>query len=88
MAAVMGVELVGMGAAVLTTVAFVPQVIRTWRSKSAKDISLGWLITFISGVSLWLVYGLLLMAWPIIIANVVTFSLVAMLFWMRLNNGG
>lgn len=79
-----GVELIGMGAAVLTTVAFVPQVIRTWRTKSARDISLGWLITFISGVVLWLAYGVLLMAWPIIIANIVTFSLVGALFWMRL----
>ena len=68
-------ELIGAAAATLTTIAFIPQVLHTWRLRTAGGISLGMYSTFTSGVALWLVYGLLLGAWPIIIANAVTLPL-------------
>lgn len=66
------INLLGFFAATLTTVAFLPQVFKTWRRKSAKDVSLEMVIFFCTGVFLWLVYGILLQAWPIIIANFLT----------------
>ena len=68
-------ELIGYLAAVLTTIAFVPQVLHTWRLRSARGVSLGMYAIFTGGVALWLVYGILLGAWPIIAANVVTLTL-------------
>ena len=65
----------GLLAATLTTLAFLPQVIKTWRSKSAKDLSLGTFSMFCTGVLLWLIYGLLIDDLPIILANAVTLLL-------------
>lgn len=66
------VTLLGLAAATLTTSAFLPQLIKTWKSKSAKDVSLQMLIIFCSGVFLWLVYGIYLKSLPIILANLLT----------------
>jgi MtN3 and saliva related transmembrane protein len=68
-------ELIGYAAAVLTTIAFIPQVLHTWRMRSGRGVSLGMYSIFTSGVALWLVYGILLEAWPIIAANGVTLTL-------------
>jgi MtN3 and saliva related transmembrane protein len=68
-------ELIGYTAAVLTTIAFIPQVLHTWRMRSGRGVSLGMYSIFTSGVALWLCYGILLEAWPIIAANVVTLTL-------------
>lgn len=68
-------ELIGYGAAALTTFAFFPQVLHTWRLRSGRGISLGMYAIFTSGVALWLIYGLLLGAWPIILANIITLTL-------------
>jgi MtN3 and saliva related transmembrane protein len=65
----------GFVAGTLTTVSFVPQVFKAWRSKRCHDLSWGMLITFSAGVVLWLIYGLLLGAAPIIAANAVTLAL-------------
>jgi MtN3 and saliva related transmembrane protein len=67
--------LLGLGAGTLTTVAFVPQVLKTWRSKSGNDISLGMFLLFSTGVLLWLIYGILIDALPVILANAVTLVL-------------
>jgi MtN3 and saliva related transmembrane protein len=67
-----GINILGLVAGMFTTIAFLPQVIKTWQTKSAKDFSLGMLITFNIGVFLWLIYGLYLQALPIILANLVT----------------
>lgn len=79
MAAIQGddrmTELVGYLAAFCTTVAFVPQVIRVWRRRSADDISLAMYLLFMIGVALWTVYGLSLRAAPVIAANSVTLLL-------------
>lgn len=65
----------GVAAGTLTTAAFVPQVVRTWRTRSTEDISLGMFAIFAMGVLLWLGYGLYLRAWPIVIANSITLVL-------------
>ncbi|MFB2917993.1 MULTISPECIES: SemiSWEET transporter [Aerosakkonema] len=65
----------GLLAGTLTTIAFLPQVIKTWQSKSAKDFSFGMLITFSLGVFLWLIYGIAKNDLPVIVANLLTFVL-------------
>jgi MtN3 and saliva related transmembrane protein len=62
------IDLVGYLAATLTTAAFLPQVLKVWQSKSTQDLALPTLLSFIAGVSMWLVYGLLVNSTPIIIA--------------------
>lgn len=78
------VQLIGFAAGSLTTLAYVPQVVRTWRTRSARDLSLGMLIALSAGVSLWLAYGIALGAWPIIIANSLTLVLSLVLIVFKL----
>lgn len=80
-------NLLGFTAASLTTLAFLPQVIKIWRSRSTKDISLPMLITFIVGVTLWLIYGLLVNAAPIYIANGITLILNLAILRFKLKYG-
>ena len=70
-----------------TTIAFLPQVLKVWRSRSARDISLGMYAIFTIGIVCWLVYGWILAIWPIIIANIVTLVLVAALIAMKVRWG-
>ncbi|MBD2456842.1 SemiSWEET transporter [Nostoc sp. FACHB-87] len=65
--------ILGLVAGALTTIAFLPQMFKIWKSKSAKDVSFVMLITFMSGLLLWLIYGITLQALPIIIANAISF---------------
>lgn len=76
--------ILGLAAASLTTVAFIPQVLKTWRSKSAKDLSLGMYLIFTSGIILWLIYGILKEDIPIIAANVVTLTLALTILYFKL----
>lgn len=69
------IDPIGYLAATLTTIAFIPQVLHTWRLRSANGISVGMYFIFTIGIGLWLLYGVLLGAWPIIIANAVTLVL-------------
>jgi MtN3 and saliva related transmembrane protein len=78
---------VGFAAATLTTVAFVPQALLTWRTKRADGVSLGMYSVFMVGIILWLTYGILLVAWPIILANVVTICLAGFILAMKLRYG-
>ncbi|WP_378179331.1 SemiSWEET family sugar transporter [Aquimarina sp. SS2-1] len=66
------IEILGLIAAVLTTAAFLPQVYKTWRTKSTQSLSLSMLLIFESGVICWLFYGFLIDSLPIILANAVT----------------
>jgi MtN3 and saliva related transmembrane protein len=68
-------SLLGFIAGALTTIAFIPQVLHAWRSKSCDDLSWGMLFTFAAGVVLWMVYGIRLWAMPVIVANAVTLAL-------------
>ncbi len=80
-------NILGFTAATLTTFAFLPQVMQVWRSRSTKDISLPMLITFIAGISLWLVYGLVVKAAPIYIANFITLILNLTILRFKLKYG-
>lgn len=66
------ITILGLVAGTLTTIAFIPQLMKTWRSRSAKDVSLIMLVVFSTGVFLWLIYGIYLQALPIILANSIT----------------
>ena len=71
----------------MTTVAFVPQVIRTWRMKSAKDLSLPMLATFTTGVACWFFYGLWINSLPIMLTNGITFVLAGTNLILKLRYG-
>src|SRR6185437_9409554 len=77
----------GLLAGMLTTIAFLPQVIRTWKSKSTKDLSLAMLGTFTTGVFCWLIYGLMIDSLPIILANSITFVLAGANVTLKLRYG-
>ncbi len=82
-----GTELIGYLAATLTTFAFVPQAVQAWRTRDTSGISLPKYALFCTGVALWLVYGLLLGAWPIIVANAITLALSLAILVMKLRYG-
>jgi MtN3 and saliva related transmembrane protein len=69
-------DLLGLSAGTLTSIAFIPQVIKTWRSRSASDISTRMYTIFTVGVVLWLLYGIELKSMPIVVSNGVTLMLV------------
>jgi MtN3 and saliva related transmembrane protein len=76
-------ELVGYLAAVLTTASFVPQAWLTFRTRDVSGISFGMYTVFACGVALWLVYGLLVGAWPIVVANAITLALAIAILAMK-----
>lgn len=78
------VTLIGLAAATLTTVAFVPQVVRAWRTRSTRDISLPMFLVLAAGIVLWLIYGAMIRDMPLILANVVTLVLVLMILFFKL----
>ncbi|MGI9132627.1 MAG: SemiSWEET transporter [Rhodoferax sp.] len=77
-------DLVGYCAAALTTASFVPQALHTFRTRDVSGISLGMYGAFSLGVGLWLAYGVLLQAWPIIVANAITLTLALSILIMKL----
>ena len=77
-------ELVGYAAASLTTASFIPQAWLTVKTRDVSGISLGMYSVFTTGIALWLVYGLMIQAWPVVIANVITLVLAASILVMRL----
>jgi len=79
------ITLIGLAAAACTTIAFIPQVVKTWKAKTAKDLSLGTFSMFTTGVILWLIYGFLIMDLPIIAANTVTLVLVVTILFFKLS---
>lgn len=81
------IDLIGSVAAVLTTVSFVPQVWHSLKTRDVSGISLGMYSVFTIGVALWLVYGLLLWSWPLIIANSITLALAATILGLKLRFG-
>ena len=77
-------DLLGYAAAFLTTLSFVPQAWHTFRTRDVSGISLGMYVVFAVGVALWLGYGLVLSAWPIVLANAVTLALALGILAMKL----
>ncbi len=78
------VELVGFTAATLTTIAFVPQAAKTFRTRDTKSISLGMYTVFTIGIGFWFAYGVLLGSWPMILSNIVTLGLSGGILAMKL----
>lgn len=77
------IQLLGLAAGSLTTAAFLPQVIKTWKSRSAKDLSLGMFSLFCLGVALWLAYGFIIKDIPVIAANLITLLLASTLLYFK-----
>lgn len=75
---------IGLLAGTLTTIAFLPQVIKTWKTKSTRDVSLEMFVIFCSGVFLWIVYGAFIGDLPIVAANIVTLSLASTILFFKL----
>ena len=67
--------MIGFAAATLTTLSFVPQLVKTWQTRSSGDLSLGMLLAFVAGITLWIVFGVATHAAPVIAANVATLVL-------------
>lgn len=79
--------LVSAVAATLTTVAFVPQALHVIRHKETRAISLYMYIAFATGVAFWLAFGIMIMNWPMIVANSITLALALMILAMKLRYG-
>jgi MtN3 and saliva related transmembrane protein len=78
------IDILGLVAGTLTTIAFLPQLHKTWKSKSAKDVSSVMMITFCIGVFLWFIYGLAIHAMPVIVANAVTLILALLILLLKI----
>jgi MtN3 and saliva related transmembrane protein len=83
----MSMEWAGYLAATMTTLAFVPQAVKTIRSRDTRSISLGMYVVFTIGIGFWLVYGIALDSMPMILSNVVTFALSATILGLKLKHG-
>jgi MtN3 and saliva related transmembrane protein len=79
--------LIGYVAAVLTTAAFVPQAVKTLRTRDTRAISLWMYVVFTAGVACWAAYGVALDSWPIILANMITFLLSALILVLKVRHG-
>lgn len=77
-------DLLGLVAGTLTTAAFVPQVVKIWRTRSTHDISLGMFSLFNAGLVLWLGYGFLIGSAPIVVSNLVTLALALTILFFKL----
>ena len=78
-------DIIGTAAAILTTASFVPQVWLTYKTRDVSGVSLGMYSAFTVGIALWLVYGLLMGAWPIVVANAVTLTMAVAILVMKLS---
>jgi MtN3 and saliva related transmembrane protein len=81
------IDLLGYIAGALTTLAFLPQAVKAFRTRSTKDMSLTMWLLLCTGIFCWLVYGLLLQAGPIIVANAITLALTGTVLVLKLRNG-
>lgn len=77
------VEIFGMLGGGLTTISFIPQVVKTWKTRSTRDLSMGMFLLFTLGLVFWLVYGIYMNALPIILANVITLILALSILVMK-----
>ena len=77
-------DFIGYTAAVCTTIAYVPQILKVIKTKKTNDISIAMFVLISSGVFLWLIYGIILVSIPIIIANAITFIFSSYIFIMKI----
>ncbi len=78
------IVIVGYVAGALTTISFVPQVVKAWKMRETRDLSLAMLVLFAVGVILWTLYGFWVGSVPIIVANIITFTLILVLLGLKL----
>jgi len=83
----MNAHWIGTLASALTTIAFVPQAWKVWKTRSTHDLSLPMYSIFTTGVALWLVYGVMIGSWPIIVGNAITVVLAGSVLAMKLKFG-
>lgn len=81
------VTVIGTVAGTLTTAAYLPQVLQVWRSRSAGDISLPMYVMMVTGATLWVIYGLMLSAWPVVMANGVSLFFLIPILLFKLSYG-
>ncbi|WP_413774269.1 SemiSWEET family sugar transporter [Polaribacter sp. PL03] len=77
-------EIIGLVAALLTTISFLPQVYKTWKTKDTSGLSLTMFVVFFIGIILWLIYGIYLNSLPMILANSITATSSLYLIIMKL----
>ncbi len=80
------ITIIGLLAAMGTTIAFLPQVIKSWKTRKTRDISLPMYLVFSIGVFLWLIYGLLIKNLPIVLANGITFILALSILFLKIKH--
>ena len=80
------IEIIGFTAGIFTTLALVPQAIKSWKSKHTKDVSLMWITILTVGIFLWLVYGVLINSMPLIAANIVSFLLAVIILILKIKS--
>jgi MtN3 and saliva related transmembrane protein len=76
--------IIGLVAGTLTTISFVPQLIKAWQTKSTTDISMAMYLIICTGIFLWLVYGILISSLPVILANGVTLTIALLILLLKL----
>jgi MtN3 and saliva related transmembrane protein len=81
------INVIGVLAAILGTLCWLPQTLKAWRSKETRDLSLSANLLILATVVLWLIYGVLLGAWPLIVANVISATLVGLIIIAKLRFG-
>lgn len=79
--------LLGLLAGTLTTIAFIPQIAKAWQSKSTGDLSWAMVLTFSTGVLLWLIYGIWIASLPVILTNAVTLLLQGVIILLKIKYG-
>lgn len=77
---------IGYGAALLTTAAFVPQAVKSWSTRDLSGVSLGMYGLFTLGVALWLLYGVFIGSWPVILANAITLALAGVVLTLKIRH--
>ncbi|OYY95367.1 MAG: hypothetical protein B7Y41_02370 [Hydrogenophilales bacterium 28-61-23] len=82
----MSPDLIGYGAAFFTTAAFVPQALKSWSTRDLSGVSLSMYSMFTLGVALWLLYGIALQSWPIILANCITLALASLVLGLKISH--
>ena len=82
----MDIEILGFLAAILTTSAYIPQVYKIWKTKNAESVSLSMYLVMFSGISLWLVYSIIINKPSLILANTVTLLIILMIFYFKIKS--
>ena len=83
----MSLELMGYAAATCTTLSFIPQAVKTIRSRDTSGISLWMYVVFTFGIACWFGYGVFLQSWPMIVSNAITFLLSSTILGLKLKHG-